>query len=116
MGEALGPLRSEGVLLLCSGGAVHNLRRLRWEGGEKIDPFAAEFSSWLEESLQSPHRRAALARWREAPSSSLAHPSTEHLEPLIVAAGAARDDEPVSVVHSSFSHGSLSLYSVAFGA
>jgi len=46
VGRALAPLRSEGVLVLGSGGAVHNLRYFR-PGGNEVPDWARSFDDWL---------------------------------------------------------------------
>ena len=116
VGEALSPLRDQGVLILASGGATHNLRRLRWgETGPGVEPYAAEFDAWLWDAVQRGDR-TALEGWQSAPSARAAHPTSEHLEPLFVALGAARPGEKVEQIHHSFSLGALSLRSFRVGA
>ena len=87
LGEALEPLRSEGVLIVGSGMSYHNLRAL-FSGA----PQGSEaFDAWLEQAATAdPARRAdMLAHWADAPAARMAHPREEHLIPLMVAAGAA---------------------------
>ena len=116
VGEALSPLRDEGVLILASGGATHNLRRLRWgQPSAAVEGYAAEFDAWLWDAVQRGDR-AALENWQAAPSARAAHPSSEHLEPLFVALGAARPGEQAETIHHSFSLGALSLRSFRLGA
>lgn len=50
MGKALAPLRDEGVLVLGSGNATHNLRSIGPDGGP-IAKWAEGFDTWLKESL-----------------------------------------------------------------
>lgn len=50
-----------------------------------------------------------------APQLPLAHPTLEHLLPLLVALGAATDHDPVSFPIEGFEFGSLSRTSVQFG-
>lgn len=50
MGKALAPLRDEGVLIIGSGSATHNLRAIGSDGG-RIVPWALEFDTWLKDSL-----------------------------------------------------------------
>src|SRR5208282_1340157 len=46
LGRALAPLAAENVLVLATGGAVHNLREMDREGG-KTPAWAANFDDWL---------------------------------------------------------------------
>ncbi len=87
-GEALAPLRDEGVLVLGSGMSFHNLRAM---GDPRVTEPSGQFDRWLAEAAAAaPDARAAqLARWAEAPYARLCHPREEHLLPLMVAAGAS---------------------------
>ncbi|MFT5686688.1 MAG: aromatic ring-opening dioxygenase catalytic subunit (LigB family) [Myxococcota bacterium] len=90
IGQALRPLRDEGVLILGSGMSYHSMRGYGTEQGARD---AAVFDDWLSASVQDPARRgAALQRWSEAPSGRASHPREEHLLPLMVVTGAAGDD------------------------
>ena len=116
LGRALAPLRKEGVLIFCSGGAVHNLRWIDREGrGGTID-WAAEFDRWVDAKVAAGDA-GALTRYRdEAPNAELAHPSDEHFLPLLVAVGAASNGNGGNGakgkrLHESFNLGSLSMAS-----
>lgn len=50
MGKALAPLRDEGVLIIGSGSATHNLRILNRES-QNVEKWALDFDTWLTESL-----------------------------------------------------------------
>ncbi|XP_042379667.1 extradiol ring-cleavage dioxygenase isoform X2 [Zingiber officinale] len=50
MGKALAPLRDEGVLIVGSGNATHNLRNIS-RGHGPVAKWALEFDTWLEEAL-----------------------------------------------------------------
>ena len=99
IGQALAPLRDEGVLLIGSGFSYHNLRGM--------DPSYAEpserFDAWLAQAMTSaPDERAeALTHWVDAPAARIAHPREEHLLPAMVIAGAAGSDP---VVHTYDDH------------
>jgi 4,5-DOPA dioxygenase extradiol len=55
MGKALAPLRDEGVLIIGSGGSVHNLGKLDWSSPQGNNPavWAKEFDEYLEKVLKS---------------------------------------------------------------
>ena len=115
IGERLRPLREEGVLLLASGGLVHDLRRIDWSERSAPPVWATAFEAWARRALVE-HDRDALADWRRAaPDSHGAHPTAEHFLPLLVAAGAAEPDEPVTFPVSGFEYGSLSRTSAQLG-
>uniref|UniRef100_UPI0028F03CCB DODA-type extradiol aromatic ring-opening family dioxygenase n=2 Tax=Paenibacillus TaxID=44249 RepID=UPI0028F03CCB len=52
VGQALASLREQDILVIGSGGTVHNLRRLNWESNG-VDPWASEFDNWLHDKLVS---------------------------------------------------------------
>lgn len=110
-GRALAPLRQSGVLILGSGGVVHNLRRLDWEDASGPQPWALAFQAWVRERLAAGDT-AGLADWRNAPGAAESVPTSEHLDPLFVALGAAQAvPEPV---FEGWQLGSLSLESYQF--
>lgn len=114
LGRALAPLRGEGVLVLGSGAAVHNLGALAPEGSPP-PAWARAFDSWLAAALAAGDR-SALAAFPAAPSTArAAHPSPEHLMPLFVALGAGGEEAGAVRLHDSWSYGSLSMAAYAFG-
>lgn len=50
LGRALAPLKKEGVLIVGSGSATHNLRTMQ-RNNDAVASWAAEFDNWLKESL-----------------------------------------------------------------
>ncbi|MBS1766372.1 MAG: dioxygenase [Acidobacteria bacterium] len=112
MGQALAPLREQGLLIIGSGGIVHNLRRLRWREPDAAepDPWAAHFDAWAAERLRAGDTDALL-RWREeSPDPHAAHPSTEHWDPLFVALGAAGAGTP-RWIYEGWEMGNLNMRS-----
>jgi 4,5-DOPA dioxygenase extradiol len=109
LGAALAPLRAEGVLILASGGLIHNLRAVAWEAPDgEVLPWAAEAEAWFARHLEAGDLESLAdhrARWA---GSHQAAPTTDHLDPLFVALGAAQGD-PVRTVHQGFQLGTLSL-------
>jgi aromatic ring-opening dioxygenase catalytic subunit (LigB family) len=111
IGAALAPLRDQGLLIIGSGSSFHNLRS--YFNGEAES--AAQFDEWLTATAQDPVRREEkLIDWSSAPSAKACHPREEHLIPLMVAAGAARNEPGRRVFHDIIGGKAMSGY--AFGA
>lgn len=90
LGQALAPLRDEGVLFLGSGMSFHNMRAFRGMDNNPI-PGGDDFDAWLKASLalEAEERKQRLLSWEDAPRARFAHPREEHLIPLLVIAGSA---------------------------
>src|SRR6202042_2607875 len=89
IGEALRPLRDEGVLIVGSGFLTHGLPFLQDFRFDAPPPgWSAEFDHWAAEALDAGDVDA-LANFSRAPGARYAHPTTEHFAPLFVTLGAA---------------------------
>lgn len=115
LGETLGPLRDEGVLIFTSGGATHNLRELGHQrGNPNPQPWVVEFNEWLANAILS-KRRDDLVGYRDrAPHAVRNHPTDEHLIPLFVALGAGGPDGTPQRLHTSISSGVISMDAYRF--
>ncbi|HEX9082066.1 MAG TPA: class III extradiol ring-cleavage dioxygenase [Holophagaceae bacterium] len=111
-GRALAPLRREGVLIVGSGGLVHNLGRLDGSEGGVPEPWALAFEAWILDRLHHQPERALA--WEAAPGAELAVPTSEHLDPLWLALGAG-EGQPVTSLYEGWQWGSLSLRCLGFG-
>jgi 4,5-DOPA dioxygenase extradiol len=112
VGRALQPLRREGVLVLASGGAVHNLRQFHVDR-EQPAPWALSFETWLADRIVAGDDEALLDYRQQRPDGRLAHPRDEHLLPLFVTLGAG-GGVAGRPLHRSFAHGSLSMAAFAW--
>ncbi|MDR2196079.1 MAG: dioxygenase [Gallionellaceae bacterium] len=91
IGQALAPLRQQGVLIIGSGMSYHNMRAI-FTGSGTADSLA--FDAWLTETVEladANARNHRLENWAQAPSARASHPREEHLLPLMIAAGAASE-------------------------
>ena len=113
LGEALAALRRENVLILASGGAVHNLRDLD-RGNDGTPDWARAFDDWLAKTIEAGDTEAVLDWEHAAPEARRAHPSEDHLLPIFVAMGAAGRGAHGRRVYEGFSLGSLSLAAFRF--
>ncbi|AWK86761.1 dioxygenase family protein [Azospirillum thermophilum] len=115
LGRRLAELRREGVLILASGGAVHNLREFMWSGGAGGPAgWASGFADWLDGALAAGDGDAVAEWLTRCPESRRAHPTDEHFLPLPVAFGAAGPVPRTGRLHAGFEHGSLGMHAYAF--
>ncbi|XP_078166280.1 catalytic LigB subunit of aromatic ring-opening dioxygenase family [Carex rostrata] len=113
MGRALAPLREEGVLIIGSGSATHNLRALAFDN--KPPPtWAIDFDNWLKDAVLNRRYDEVNHFYEKAPSAKLAQPWPDHFYPLHVAIGAAGGNPVSELIHTSWSAGSLSYTSFRF--
>jgi 4,5-DOPA dioxygenase extradiol len=116
IGEALSPLRSDGVLLLGSGGIVHNLRRLDpADDPARVATWARGFDEWMALRLEEMDVPTILGYRETAPSAESAVPGSDHFDPIFVVLGSAAPGERVRTLHEGFRYGSLSMRSFALG-
>lgn len=112
VGRALAPLRKEGILIMGSGGASHNLGEMLPENAP-APAWTQAFVQWLTDAVIRGDTAALLDYQRQAPEAQRNHPTPEHLLPLFVALGAAGARVRGRVLHSGYSYGSLAMS--AFG-
>lgn len=112
LGRALVPLRGEGVLILASGGAVHNLRQFHVDR-ERAADWAISFDAWTAERIAAGDADDLLRYRQSRPDGVKAHPTDEHFMPLFVAMGAGGGAG--RALHRSFAHGSLSMAAYGWG-
>ncbi len=108
VGQALASLREQDVLVIGSGGTVHNLRRLNW-GSNEIDPWALEFDNWLQDKLENWDTESLFAYDTLAPSAQAAVPTPEHFVPLLLAMGAGDRNKQATLMFKAYQLGNLSL-------
>ncbi|MEM8877919.1 MAG: class III extradiol ring-cleavage dioxygenase [Pseudomonadota bacterium] len=119
IGQALAPLRQQGVLIVGSGAATHNLEAF-FRGGYDVDATPPDwvdaFADWLREKIEQGDTEA-LIDYRNAPHGADNHPTEEHLMPLYVAIGAATNGSrtPGRRLHTSTDRGVIKMDAFAFG-
>jgi 4,5-DOPA dioxygenase extradiol len=107
IGKALQPLREEGILILASGSATHNLQDIfgRAPNAEPL-PYAKAFAEWLKDAVTGGRTEELLDYENQGPFAHKNHPTPEHLLPLYVALAAGG---PGRVIHDSFKYGVMSM-------
>ncbi|MDQ0338810.1 4,5-DOPA dioxygenase extradiol [Caldalkalibacillus uzonensis] len=107
IGQAIKRLGKEDILVIGSGGTVHNLGMIRW-GETTPEKWAVEFDDWLIEKVQQKNLDSLFKYEELAPHARLAVPSAEHLVPLFIALGSGSDHEVPTLLYRSYDHGTLS--------
>ena len=115
LGRALRSLRDEGLVVVGSGGIVHNLRRVSLADKDApAEAWAARFDEWVAERIRAGKFDELMAYRSLAPQASDAAPTTEHFDPLFVAIGAAFPGERMETIYEGFQYANLSMRSFAF--
>jgi 4,5-DOPA dioxygenase extradiol len=116
LGDAIAPLRQEGVLVLGSGGAVHPLGdpSVALGKGVPTEAWAVAFNDWLNQVVTTGDR-GSLIRYRElAPSAAHAQPYPDYFMPLLAALGAAGPGARGMILHQSWYWGNLGMGAYEF--
>lgn len=119
LGETLGALRDQGILVIGSGSFTHNLReafaRLRvGDRSAETPAWVSAFAEWMTDRIIVGDRPALLAYREQAPFARENHPTDEHLMPLYVALGAAGPGAVARRLHESRDFGVLAMEAFAF--
>ncbi|MBE9159037.1 dioxygenase [Nodosilinea sp. LEGE 06152] len=111
LGKALAPLRHEGVLIVASGAATHNLGAFDGDYDAPQPAWAVAFDDWLTEAVTANDITALLDYRQHAPYAAQNHPTEEHLLPMFVALGAGGSGQQI---HSGFTYGAFSMAAYRF--
>ncbi|OIK11335.1 dioxygenase [Bacillus sp. MUM 116] len=117
IGQSLAALREKDILIIGSGGTVHNLRAVKWADNGQVDSWALEFDEWLAFHLKNWDVDTLFNYEKLAPNAPYAVPpyGNEHFVPLFYALGAADDTKKAELLHRSFRYGNLSHSVWQFG-
>jgi 4,5-DOPA dioxygenase extradiol len=112
VGQALAAFRQEGVLVMGSGGIVHNLRLMNFRQKDTpVDAWASEFQEWVKEGIEKEDLEKLFAYEKEAPNAARAVPTPEHFAPLFPVLGAARQSARLVPIFEGIEYGNMSMFS-----
>lgn len=120
LGQALAPLRGEGVLIVGSGSMTHNLRAL-FSARPPVDApppaWVGDFTEWVADRIAADALDDVLHAVERAPHGRDNHPTMDHILPLFVAMGAGSDRAGLHAerLHASTTYGLLAMDVYAFG-
>jgi 4,5-DOPA dioxygenase extradiol len=115
VGQAIASLANEDVLVLGTGGIVHNLGDLEWDkqGTREAAEWARQFNDWIADRVAKQALDELLAYRERAPNAARSHPTEDHFAPFFVALGAG--GWPARRVDLGFDLGTLGLDAYVFG-
>jgi len=113
LGERLGSLRQEGVLIVGSGNIVHNLAAYNWHNPSMAPPgWAIAFEEWNRSKLLAGETTALIDYLASGEMATLSAPTPEHYLPLLYLAGLQENSDDVSFPVEGFDGGSMSMLAV----
>jgi len=113
IGQALQPLRSEGILIFGSGNIVHNLRMVDWNNAGGF-PWADDFDKWVQNCIVEKDLKQ-LFQYAKQPHAWQAVPTSEHLDPLFYCLGTVQDGKyNLRIINDVRVLGSMSMTSYIF--
>lgn len=90
LASALKKIREKGVLIICSGNIVHNLKVLDWNNIDaKPFDWAIEFDDLVKTKLNSQNFQALVDYEQFGKISQMAHPTNDHYLPMLYTLGLA---------------------------
>ena len=116
LGQQLGVLREQGVLIVASGNIVHNLRAsVRQAGDFESHPWAKDFDAWVAQQVETREMDALCMKGVSDEVLDLigiSHPSIDHYIPLLYAMGASGADDQLCYFNDRFQWASVSMRSM----
>lgn len=116
LGEALAPLREEGVLIVGSGSLTHNLWELSRSGRDMNAPvrdWVRDFTEWVADKVEAGSAEDIADYRTRAPFARENHPRDEHFLPLPFAMGAGAGAKGKRI-HASYDYGLLAMDAYLF--
>lgn len=107
IGKAIKDLKDEDILIIGSGGTVHNLGSIKW-GSTEPEPWAVEFDDWLIEKVRDKDKEALLSYQKLAPHAKMAVPREEHIAPFFITLGSGIEDSEPRLLYRGYNYGTLS--------
>ena len=116
VGQQLKALRHWGVLIVCSGNVVHNLRSLQPDAApNQAFEWALAFDQAITRQLESGQPQEVQNFKNLGAVAQQSHPSVEHFLPMLYAAGAVDADEKPVFFNTDYAMASIAMRSVVWG-
>lgn len=113
IGQALRPLRDEGVMILGSGNIVHNLREAVFS--DAAFDWAVEYDEMVKQWISKREDQLIVSLNGHGKAAMLSVNSGEHYAPLLYVLGASDPEEPQQFYCEKVIQGSVSMRCIQFG-
>lgn len=111
--QRLKVLRDEGVLILGSGNIVHNLRAVRWHGGDAPYPWAFSFDEGIKKALSARDFEKLIDyKTHFGDEAIMSAPTPEHYLPLLYTLAVSDQKDQISFPVEGFQMAAISMRSV----
>ncbi len=116
LGQRLGALRGEDILIAGSGNLIHNLHAYAW-GRHPVEPFdwALRFEAQARTLIESGDHQPLVDYESLGRDATLSAPTPDHYLPLLYVLGARRPGEPATFPVEGIDGGSVSMLTVKVG-
>ena len=115
LGQRLASLRDQGVLVLGSGGIVHNLARADWAGTRPPPDWAVRFDRRVRDRVIDGDDAALVDFEQFGDAARLSVPTPEHYLPLLYVLGSRQPDDAVRIPVDGFELSTISMTAVVLG-
>ena len=115
LGSRLASLREQGILLLGSGGIVHNLARVDWSNALP-PPWAVEFDDRVRAQVLAGDDAPLVDYALLGEPARLSVPTPDHYLPLLYVLGSRQPGEAATIPLTGFDLATISMTSVLIGA
>jgi 4,5-DOPA dioxygenase extradiol len=115
LARELAPLREQGVLIMCSGNLVHNLRLVDWDKMEEPGfgfDWALEANEKMKKFIVSNDHQSLINYQEQGKAFNLAIPTPEHFLPVLYALALKEENETVEIFNDKAVMGSLTMTSL----
>jgi 4,5-DOPA dioxygenase extradiol len=114
LGQALAGLRQEGILIVGSGSATHNLNAFGQDYNAAPPVWVKQFDEWLATTIEQGDWESLMHYRQLASYAQENHPTEEHLLPLFVALGAGGPSAKGQLLHRGYTYSAFSMAAYAF--
>lgn len=112
LGKELSELRNEGILFVCSGNIIHNLKMVDWKNESNQYNWAKNVTEIVKERIRNKKHASLINFNADNEEFKLAVNSAEHYIPLLYLLGLQQENDEISFFNDTIMMGSLSMTGV----